>query len=260
VQNVSEDELRRLLASGHHHVRSALDRVSLGVLRDMAANAHLQTVAEGDMLEAEGSVGQKVGYLLEGVLAMIKDAAGGRSQIVGLLFPTDAFGRLTGDAAPTGIQAVVHSKLLYFNRDVFEDLLVEHPDLERFFLISVLDDLDAARDWILLLSGTSVTTRVATFLTMIARRQEAYRSGRTSPHITVKLPVSRKLAANALAIRPETLSRALHALADKSLIHIIDPATFLIPDLDLLLEHSNHDPEPSRTLGHKTIRNAGTQP
>ncbi|WP_167767263.1 Crp/Fnr family transcriptional regulator [Jannaschia formosa] len=242
VRNVSSRDLRRLLEPGHLHVGEALDRLGPNVLTDLAANAHVQAVAEGEILEAEGTIGQKVGYLLDGALAMVKRLPDGREHTVGLLLPTDLFGRLTGDAAPHRLVAVAKSRVLFFDREAFDMLLSDHPDLERLFLVSVLDELDAARDWILMLSGTRVIERVATFLAMLARRQDAYGSAEASPPIQVRLPVSRKHAANVLSVRPESLSRALHALSDLGVIRIMDPATFEIPDLDALLAASSEDP------------------
>ena len=247
MENVSELDLRRLLEPGHLHVGAALDRLGPDVLRDLAAKAHLQTVSEGDILQTEGAIGQKVGYLLEGALAMVKQVPDGGAHTVGLLLPTDLFGRLTGDAAPHQLVAIARSRILFFERDVFDALLIAHPDLERLFLVSILDELDAARDWILMLNGTSVVERVAAFLAMLARREEAYRIAAPISHIRVKLPISRKHAANALAVRPESLSRALHALSDRGLIRIVDSASFDIQDLDALVDASSQEPAPGDT-------------
>jgi CRP/FNR family transcriptional regulator len=175
---------------------------------------------------------------------MIKQLPDSSEHTVGLLLPTDLFGRLTADAAPHSLVAIARSRILFFHRIAFDDLLLAHPDLERLFLVSVLDDLDAARDWILMLSGTKVVERVASFLVMLARRQDAYRSSPTFSDIEVTLPISRTHAAKVLSVRKESMSRALHALSDRGLIRIVDAATFEIPDFDALIEMSSQDPAP----------------
>ena len=245
--HVSAHDLRCILEPSHPHVVETLDRLGPDVLRDLAARAHVQVVSEGAILETEGTLAENVGYLLEGALAMVKRVSGGSEHIVGLLLPTDLFGRLAGGVVPHRLVAIAQSRILFFDREVFDDLLSAHPALERLFLVSALDELDAARDWILLLSGTRVAERVAAFLVMLARRQDGYRSAGTFPQIKVRLPISRKHIASALAIRPESLSRALHALSDLGLIQIVDSATFEIPDFDALVEASNQDPVPGDT-------------
>jgi CRP/FNR family transcriptional regulator, anaerobic regulatory protein len=260
MEHLSASNLRRLLGAKNLSISSALDKLGQEVLVSLAAISHLQTAFENDVITIDGVVDQKVGYLLDGVLAMVKQSSDKRAHVVGLLLPTDLFGRMTGDPTPHRLVAVARSRLLIFDREAFDVLLQAHPDLERLFLVSVLDELDAARDWILLLSGTSVLERVASFLVMLARRQDAYRPATAPLPMTVVLPMSRKHVGQALAIRHESISRALHALADRGVIRIVDPVTFEINDLDALVNASSQDPAPRKSAPNGADRGASKRP
>jgi len=85
MDQVSEQDLRSLLKFNHQQIRMALDKLGQDVLRELATNAYLQDLPEDEIVETEGVVGEKVGYLLKGALAMIKHAQDGNAHIVGLL-------------------------------------------------------------------------------------------------------------------------------------------------------------------------------
>ena len=241
MAEVSVADLQRLLGRDHLHISEALKKISPVVLRDLAASAHIKTVSDGDIIESDGVIGSAIGYVLEGAIGLLKPLPDGRTHIVGLLLPTDLFGRLTAGVGFHRIVALTKSRILFFDRDVFDALLFAHPDLERMFLISVLDELDAARDWVLIFSSTSVLQRAAAFLVILARRHTESHGINGRGPTAVTLPVSRKHVADCLSVRQESLSRALHALAELGLIKIITPMIFQINDLEALVEISNQD-------------------
>ena len=55
----------------------------------------------------------------------------------------------------------------------FERILKDTPALEKRLLEMTLDELDAARDWMLLLGRKTAQEKIATFLTILARRAAA---------------------------------------------------------------------------------------
>ncbi|MGY6705611.1 Crp/Fnr family transcriptional regulator [Roseinatronobacter sp.] len=256
MAEITVADLQKLLGRDHLHISEALKRLSPVVLRDLAASAHIRTVSEGDVIESDGVMGSMIGYVLDGAIGMLKPLPDGRTHIVGLLLPTDLFGRLTAGVGFHRIVALAKSRILFFDRDVFDALLFAHPDLERMFLISVLDELDAARDWVLIFSSTSVLQRAAAFLVILARRcMESHTINQRGP-IAVTLPVSRKHVADCLSVRQESLSRALHALAELGLVQIITPMIFQINDLAALVDVSNQDQLYANSVKHRHDFNA----
>ena len=109
----------------------------------------------------------------------------------------------------------------------FEAVLRRAPEVERAFLVTLLDELDAAREWILMLNGQKVIERVASFLLILLRRKDPAVAGRP-PVLT--LPLSRANLAHYLGTRPETLSRALHELEDRGAVRLRDPYLIEIAD------------------------------
>ena len=60
-----------------------------------------------------------------------------------------------------------------FRKADFERLLRTHPALERRLLEMTLDELDAAREWMLLLGRKTAREKVASLILLMARRDAA---------------------------------------------------------------------------------------
>lgn len=98
----------------------------------------------------------------------------------------------------------------------------------------LLDEVDAAREWLLLISGRKVINRLASLITIVLRRS---RKGTSVVH----LPLARKDLARYLGARPETLSRAFHELEGRGILRIVDTYHFEILDERALVEASGDD-------------------
>ena len=234
------EELMRRIGPEHGHFQRLLRDMTAAQRDALIACATTREVAATDAVLVEGTEPADFGYVVSGALGMVKRLPDDRVHIIGILVPTDMFGRLFGGGIDYRIEALSDSELLCFRRDGFEALLRDSPELERLFLVMVLDELDAAREWILVLSGTQVAQRVASFLLILARRHLL--SGSASDgHLSVKLPVSRTHLSHLLGIRPESLSRALHKLQDRRLVELGAENRIAILDLPGLIEISGQD-------------------
>lgn len=215
----------------------------------LAAAARVRAFSRGEVLAPAGVESVEIGYVLDGALGMILTLADGREHIAGLLVPMDMYGRLFDGPPACRIEALSDGRAIVFDRARFEAILRREPELERMFLVSTLDELDAAREWVLLLGGARVAERVAAFLLILARRREEMRQGRPGP-LRVRLPARRADLSRCLGIRPESFSRAVHRLADEGALRIINPETFELLDLGRLAEISNQafaEPEAGRS-------------
>jgi CRP/FNR family transcriptional regulator len=208
---------------------------------EMAKIARHRSFAPGDVLVAEGGTLQEVGYVLEGTLGIMRTLMDGRTHIVGLLVPTDQYGQLFNGPASFRIEALTAGEVFCFDRKPFEAILRRHPDVERHFLIEILDELDAAREWIILMGARKAVERVAAFLVILCRRKTRHirKEGALSTRpIPVHLAIRRTDLAHYLGTRPETLSRALHRLADLEILRLLDPYHFEVLDLPGLIAQS----------------------
>ena len=225
------------------HLALLLESLSAVARQDLLAISELHTVPAGTVVIPEGERSDQLGYIVDGTLAMKKRLPDGRTHIIGLLVPTDLYGRIFDGASAYRIETLTEARLLSFDRAGFERILAGAPEVERMFLVEILDELDAAREWILLLGGRKVVERVASFLLILCRRRarELVPEPQAAGPVRVHIPISRTDLAQYLGARPESLSRALHELERVKAIHMNDPYDFELVDIARLVEIAGHD-------------------
>ena len=222
------------------HHRSICGVVDAQLQEELGRISHMRTFSMGETVLAESEQAGIVGNVVSGALRMVKTMADGRQQIVGLLLPSDMFGRVFSTDSLFAVEAATDVILCCFNRPAFESLLTKNRDLEHNMLLSVLDELDAARDWMLLLGCQSILERVATFLIILHRRVDNQGCGRQTDQAKpfVAVPISRRDVATYLVTTVETISRTVQLLARKGVIRILDPQHFEVLRRDRLVAMS----------------------
>ena len=184
--------------------------------------------------------------VVSGVIKLAKTLADGRQQIVGLLFAPDFVGRAYSRNNPYFAEAATDVELCCFPRESFEALLKEVPDLEHRLFERTLDELDSAREWMLLLGRKTAEEKVASFLCLIAKR--AIMTG--CPHHAAggepefELPLTRADMADYLGLTIETVSRQITKLKTRGFIRLIDTHHFVVPDIHALCELAGQEPPP----------------
>lgn len=188
----------------------------------------------GQEIVGEGEITTTLGSVVSGVVALHKSMDDGRRQIVGLLFASDFIGRPLRPAAPYDAVAVTQVRMCLFRRTRFEEILMGNPALERRLLEMTLDELDAARDWMLLLGRKSAREKVGSFLMILARRaaQLAKRSVRAP--VPFAIPLSRESIAEYLGLTVETVSRQMTALRKDGVIELHGARSAVVTDLPAL--------------------------
>jgi CRP-like cAMP-binding protein len=154
------------------------------------------------------------------------------------------YGRFHEQQFSYRIEALADSEVVTCRRDVFERLLHQAPAAERLFLVDMLDELDAAREWLLVLGGPKVVQRVASFLLVLCQRQlrgQGVDAQRHDDPINLTLAIRRADLAHYLGARPESLSRAFHELAESGIIRINDPYDFDVLDFAGLTDFAGHE-------------------
>lgn len=197
----------------------------------------------GDILLEEGAESGVIGYVIEGLLGMVKRLPDGRRHIIGLLVPTDMYGRAFDGTSGYQIEALAETVVQTCDRERFEAIVGRSPEAEHLFLVNVLDELDAAREWVIVLGGPKIVQRLASFLFILCRRKRRSDSpgsaedGPVNLHLTIK----RRDLAHYLGARVESLSRAFHELEDNGLIRINAPYDIDVLDLPGLIDAAGHD-------------------
>ena len=230
-----------LLGREHRHFAALIEGLGDEEADALMACARIEQRSRGDVVVEEGHRIEEIAFVLDGALGMTKRLPDGRVHIVGLLVPGDMFGRLFDGPVAYRIEALSTSRVLSFDRARFEAILSTSLEAEQAFLVMMLDEIDAAREWLLLLNGTGVVQRLAGFLLVLVRRRLIDGRHPLKEGLRMKLPLRRTDLSHYLGVRPESLSRAVHRLQDDGILTIVTPNTFVIDDIPALVAASGQD-------------------
>lgn len=196
----------------------------------------MRRYSAGQTVAFDGDEPDFIGCVKSGFLRMQKTLSDGRQHIVGLLVEGDMFGRVFDGPLHFAIEAATDAEICAFQRAQFEDILAHAPDLERVVLLNILNELDRARDWMVILSSQKVSSRVAGFLLIVCSRFASvdHLLQARDDGLDVKIPIGRADLAHLLGTRPESISRAIHALANAGCIEIVKPDLIRIFDFEAL--------------------------
>lgn len=172
-----------------------------------------------------------------GIASLSRTLEDGRTQMVGLLLPSDFIGRPGREFVDFDVTALTDVTLCQFQRKPFEELVKEVPHISQRFMEMALDELNAAREWMVLLGRKTAREKIATFIEMIVRRDTMPLHG-TQDHV---LPLTREEIANFLGLTLETVSRQLSQMKKQGIVSFSDRRSFSIIDLEALHEASGDD-------------------
>lgn len=182
-----------------------------------------------------------VGSVVAGMAGLTQQLEDGRTQMVGLLLPSDFLGRPGREIAAYTVTATSDLLLCCFRRKPFERLLIETPRVAGRLLEMTLDELDAARDWLLLLGRKSAREKIASLLVILARREAALIRRRPEGRIAIDLPLTREAMADYLGLTLETVSRQMNALKREGVIDLEGKRRVIVPSFQQLVLESGDD-------------------
>ncbi len=188
----------------------------------------------GDRMEFVGSV-------VTGIATLTQTMEDGRRQMVGLLLPSDFVGRPGRPTAAYDVTATTDLVMCCFRKKPFEEMMATTPHIAQRLLEMTLDELDAAREWMLLLGRKTAREKIASLISIIARRDAALQVRRTAGALSVDLPLTREEMADYLGLTLETVSRQISALKKDGVISLTGNRHVTIPDLDRLMEEAGDD-------------------
>ncbi|CUH12953.1 Nitrogen fixation regulation protein FixK [Jannaschia seosinensis] len=191
----------------------------------------------GETILFDGDPMDFVGSVVTGCAMLTRRLEDGRSQMVGLLMPSDFLGRPGRSTAPYEVSAATDLTLCMFRRAPFEKLLVEVPHIRDRLLEMSLDELDAAREWMVLLGRKTAREKVATLLLLVLRRSSLPISGVAR----ADLPITREAMASYLGLTIETVSRQMSRLRADGVITLEGLRKVSAPDLEALALAAGED-------------------
>ncbi len=182
-----------------------------------------------------------VASVVTGVATLTQVMEDGRTQTVGLLFPSDFVGRPGRDTAPYNVIATTDVMMCCFRKKPFEELMARTPHIGQRLLEMTLDELDAAREWMQLLGRKTAREKIASLLAIVARRDASLQGQVRQRQVTFELPLTREAMADYLGLTLETVSRQISALKREGIIELAGKRTVHVPDIDRLIEEAADD-------------------
>jgi CRP/FNR family transcriptional regulator len=197
-----------------------------GMARDavsrISAISTLQNVPAGNALFAEGDDADNVYEVVRGMLKLYKLLPDGRRQIMGFVSAGDLVGLSFTGAYSYTAEAVTDVTLCRYARASFDRLVDDVPGFARRLLSVRSDELRAAQEQMLLLGRKMSVEKIASFLLMLADRQDDDRE--------IDVPMGRNDIADYLGLTTETVCRTLTKLKSIGVIRSISAAKIQLID------------------------------
>ena len=225
--------------------RAVCGALSDAELAELSTIANQRFYAAGETIMAHDEPAGFLGNIVSGTVKLTKLLSDGRQQIIGLLFPPDFLGRAYSAYAPYFAEAVTEVELCHFPRERFEAMLSAYPELEHRLFQNTLDELDAAREWMLLLGRKTAQEKIASFIYVIAKRSAMIGCAHSAAPVGTSfiLPLTRADMADYLGLTIETVSRQITKLKAQNIIRFQTNREILVPDLGRLSDVAGLDPD-----------------
>ena len=182
-----------------------------------------------------------VASVVTGVATLSQTMEDGRRQMVGLLLPSDFVGRPGRATVAYDVTATTDLVMCCFRKKPFEEMMLSMPHVGQRLLEMTLDELDSAREWMMLLGRKTAREKIASLLSIIARRDASLSVKQPSKRLVFDLPLTREEMADYLGLTLETVSRQISALRKDKVISLEGKRHVTIEDFDALQEAAGDD-------------------
>ena len=221
--------------------RAVCARCESDELEHLEAIKYYRKFEAGQTVVWSGDRMDFVGSVVSGIASLTQTMEDGRTQMVGLLLPSDFVGRPGRNTAAYDAVAVTDLVMCCFRKSPFEQLMLSTPHVAQRLLEMTLDELDAAREWMLVLGRKTAREKIASLMSIFARRDASNTSGRRHGAITFDLPLTREAMADYLGLTLETVCRQISALKKDGVITLEGKRHITVPDMSRLLEEAGDD-------------------
>ncbi|MBY4893722.1 Crp/Fnr family transcriptional regulator [Rhodobacteraceae bacterium N5(2021)] len=200
-----------------------------------------RTYSAGEVIVWAGDEMDFVASLVSGVATLTQTMEDGRRQMVGLLLASDFIGRPNRSSVSYDVTATTDVTLCCFRRKPFQEVITNTPHVSQRLLEMTLDELDAAREWMLILGRKTAREKIASFLAILARRNAGASDLGPGIDIQFELPLTREAMSEYLGLTLETVSRQMSGLKRDGVILLEGKRRIVVPDFDALLNETGDD-------------------
>ena len=170
---------------------------------------------KGEIIFLDGEEGSGFFVVLDGLVKIFKVSAEGKEQIFHIFGPGEPFGQVAvyaGLSYPASARAILKSRVLFFPRTAFFDLITHIPSLAMNMLAVLSRRLREFTSQVENLSLKEVPGRLAAYLLFLSDEE--------GKEDTVNLSISKAHLASLLGTIPETLSRVFARMRELNLIEM----------------------------------------
>jgi CRP/FNR family transcriptional regulator len=171
----------------------------------------------GNMIFSEGDEAHSLFGVARGFVRLYKSMPGGSRQILAFAIPGDLLGMPLSEWHSCSAEAIGEVVLCRFARARFANFFQTNPNTMRRIVDFEANELESARELLLLLGNASAEERVMRFL--VSWRNRLLSIG--TPSELVPLPMQRKDIAEMLGLTKETVSRIFARLEAKSVLRTV---------------------------------------
>lgn len=171
--------------------------------------------SKGQTIFTEGDETKGFFVVVTGRVKIYKVSPEGKEQILHIFEAGQSFGEVTvftDRQLPANAEALAKSRLLFFPRSAFVDLVTNNPSLALNMLAIMSKKLRQFAAQIESLSLKEIPARLASYLIYLAKEQQTIDA--------VELNISKGQLASLLGTIPETLSRIFAKLSGQQLIRV----------------------------------------
>lgn len=222
----------------HRAVCSRCDADELELLEQMK---YYRSFQAGQRIVWSGDEMEFVGSVVSGIATLTQTMEDGRTQMVGLMLPSDFVGRPGRQFASYDVVATTDVVMCCFRKKPFEQMMSRTPHVAQRLLEMTLDELDAAREWMVVLGRKTAREKIASMLAIIARRNASLQLMPSEERIVFELPLTREAMADYLGLTLETVSRQISALKRDKVIVLDGKRQVAVPDISRLIEEAGDD-------------------
>ena len=203
-------------------------------------------VPAGRMIVLSNQEREGLATIISGVVKLLRSMVDGRQQIVALQFAGSCIGSPLGLSSAVVAVAATDVELCCLDQQRFDTLLSEYPQMLRIMLQNTIAELNASRDWMLLLGRKTAEERVATLFQMLAERETSTQCGdqrhfAPSTPIGYTLPISRTDIADFLGLTIETVSRQIQRLKKLGILEFEGQRSVTVLNMKALRNQAEHE-------------------
>jgi len=199
--------------------------LSRGEYEDLAMIVVDQVIPRGQTIFGEGDEGEGFYVVVSGRVKVFKLSPDGKEQILHIFGAGEPFGEaavFAGERFPANAEALEESRVFFFPRPTFVELIGQNPSLALNMLAVLSRRLRKLSSLVEDLSLKEVPGRLAAYL--------LYLSEGNKKAVEVQLDVSKNQLASLLGTIPETLSRILAKLSREGFIKSNGPRQIRLLD------------------------------